>query len=118
FRFDDKQTFSSATINIDYNKNNDGVPSDFAKYTLSVNKAVIKIGELDVFAGSPITDEVRAQKSVNLLNFSVKGSAVSYKGEEISHRYSIEVQSDINPFELLSLIGNTSKENIVATLKR
>ncbi len=118
FRFDDKQTFSSATINIDYNKNNDGVPSDFAKYTLSVNKAVIKIGELDVFAGSPITDEVRAQKSVNLLNFSVKGSAVSYKGEEIAHRYTIEVQSDINPFELFSLIGNTSKENIVATLKK
>lgn len=118
FKFDDNGVFTSAAVNLDYNKNNDGVPSDFAKYTVSVNKAVLNVGELDVFAGSSITDEVRNQKSVNLLNFSVKGSAVSYKGEEIAHRYSIEVQSDINPFELLSLIGDTSKENIVATLEK
>lgn len=118
FKFDDNGVFTSAAVNLDYNKNNDGVPSDFAKYTVSVNKARIDLGSLDVFAGSAITEEVRAQEAINLLNFSLKGSAVSYKGEEIAHRYTIEVQSDINPFELLSLIGDTSKENIVATLKK
>lgn len=119
FKFDDNGVFTSAAVNLDYNKNNDGVLSDFAKYTVSVNKARIDLGSLDVFAGSAITEEVRAQESVNLLNFSVKGSAIGYdeKGE-IAHRYSIEVQADINPFELLSLIGDTSKESIVATLEK
>lgn len=118
FRFDDEQLFQSAEIKVDYNKNVENVPENVANYTVSVNKARIDLGSLDVFAGSAITEEVRAQEAINLLNFSLKGSAVSYKGEEIAHRYTIEVQSDINPFELLSLIGDTSKENIVATLKK
>ena len=118
FRFDDEQIFQSAEIKVDYNKNVENVPENVANYTVSVNKARIDLGSLDVFAGSAITEEVRAQEAINLLNFSLKGSAVSYKGEEIAHRYTIEVQSDINPFELLGLIGDTSKENIVATLKK
>lgn len=119
FKFDDNGVFTSAAVNLDYNKNNDGVPSDFAKYTVSVNKAVLNVGELDVFAGSSITDDVRAQESVNLLNFSVSGSAIGYKTDgSVNRTYDIFVQSDINPFYLLQLIGDTSKENILATLKQ
>lgn len=119
FRFDDEQIFQSAEIKVDYNKNVENVPENVANYTVSVNKARIDLGSLDVFAGSAITEEVRNQKSVNLLNFSVKGSAVGYKKDgSVNRTYDIFVQSDINPFYLLQLIGDTSKENILATLKQ
>lgn len=118
FRFDADKKFVNAEVQVNYNKNNGTAGEPHSDYTLTVNRARISTGTLNVFEGSGLTEEVRKQDALNLLNFSLKGNAVSYKGEEIAHRYGIEVQSDLDAFELLALVKNTSKANIVSTLKK
>lgn len=118
FRFDQAGKFVNADLTVDYNRNNGGNQEAGGVYTLSVNRARLDLGDVNVFEGSAITDEVRAQKAINLLNMSLKGTATSYKGDNIAHRYSIELQSDLDAFELLSLVNNTAKENILSTLKK
>ncbi len=74
-----------------------------------------------VYGGVTAEDKI-ATENVNAhpeSNFSILGTATGYKeGGSVAHNYTIEVQSDLNLNALLGLIGDTSKENIVATLKR
>lgn len=118
FRFDSAGKFVNADLSIDYKSNENGTPGAGGKYVLNVNRARLDLGEVNVFAGSSITDKVRAQEAINLLNMSIKGTAVSYKGDSVAHRYSIELQSDLNAAELLALVGDRSKANILSTLKK
>lgn len=117
FAFDANDKFDSANISFDYAQKSTPV----ANYTFAVNKAKVGIDTVgvDTFANFTLTaDQRKNNEAINALNFSLLGTATGYKGENIAHNYIIEVQSDINPFALLSLVGNTSKENIVATLKK
>ena len=74
-----------------------------------------------VYGGVTAEDKI-ATENVNAhpeSNFSILGTATGHKEDgSVAHDYTIEVQSDLNLNALLGLIGNTSKENIVATLKQ
>lgn len=118
FAFDANGKFDSANISFDYAQKNTPV----ANYTFAVNKAKVGIDTVgvDTFANFTLTaDQRKNNEAINALNFSLLGTATGFNADgEVAHNYTIEVQSDINPFALLSLVGNTSKENIVATLKK
>lgn len=118
FAFDANDKFDSANISFDYAQKSTSV----ANYTFAVNKAKVGIDTVgvDTFANFTLTaDQRKNNEAINALNFSLLGTATGFNANgEVAHNYTIEVQSDINPFALLSLVGNTSKENIVATLKK
>lgn len=121
FAFDEKGNFKSAEAVVDYNSAKaDGNISPVATYTLAVNKAQFNLVAIDnVFAGTLITDEVRGQEALNLFNFSVKGSAIGKDSSgNVNKKFDIVVKSDVNPFALLQLIGDSSNENIVEQLKK
>lgn len=115
FDFTEDGVFEQAQVIVDYNANVEGNPVDKADYTATVTRAYLGTETVDVF-GTAVSEDVRAQSAVNLLNFSVSGNAVAYTAGEISHRYVIDVQSDIDAVQLFNLIGNTDKENILAVL--
>ena len=118
FKFDQNNKFESANISFDYAKND--VP--VANYTLKVDKAVVGMVStpVDTWANFALDADARKNnEAINLLKFSVNGSATGLDDKgEAKHNYEIDVQADIEPFALLNLVNNTSKENIVATLKR
>lgn len=118
FTFDGNDKFVNASASFDYAYHKE----DKANYTLKVDKCNIgKVATpVDSFADFALSaDERKSAQSVNLVNFSLNGSAVGYdaKGKE-AHRYTIEVQSDIDAFQLLNLLNGTDKNNILATLKK
>ncbi|HCH92269.1 MAG TPA: hypothetical protein DE061_01055 [Clostridiales bacterium] len=118
FKFDQNNKFESANISFDYAKND--VP--VANYTLKVDKAVVGMVStpVDTWANFALDADARKNnEAINLLKFSVNGSATGLDDKgEAKHNYEIDVQADIEPFALLNLVNNTSKENIVATLKQ
>lgn len=117
FTFDDAGKLG-ATLSVENNANNNGNSEAVAGYTVTVNKADLAVsGAVDVFAGTSITDEVRAQTAENLLNFSLKGTAVSHGGVTVAdHYYTIEVQSNLNPVPLMKLFESTDKATILEVL--
>lgn len=121
FTFDENDNFKSAKAVVDYNEaNEDGNIQSVGTYTLDVNKAQLNIVEIgDVFEGTPVNAEVRAQEALNLLNFTLKGTATGKTSSgSVNRKYDIVVQSDVDPFSLLQIIGDSSKENIAAQLKK
>lgn len=119
FNFNEQKVFQSANISFDYSLRGE----DKANYTFSVDKAFVGATEtaIDTFKdfNNRISAEDRASaQAVNILNFSLKGTATGYdENGNVAHNYTIEVQSDIDAFALLNLINNTSKENILSVLK-
>lgn len=118
FAFDENDKFVNASASFDYAN----AGEDVANYTLRVDK--MQIGEtdtaIDVFANFPLSRDERAlAQAVNLLNFSLRGTATAYNDKnEVAHNYTIEVQADIEPFALFDLLKGTDKANIIATLKK
>ena len=119
FTFDENDKFASANASFDCSYENE----EKGNYTLNINK--VQIGPVatpvDTFANFAMTAEQRKlAQAVNVLNFSLTGEATGLKENgDVAHKYSINVQSDIDAFALLDLLTNgTSKENIVATLKK
>lgn len=118
FAFDANDKFVNASASFDFAN----AGEDVGNYTLRVDKMQIGPTEtaVDVFAGFPLTNDERANaQAVNLLNFSLKGNATAYNDKnEVAHKYTIEIQSDIEPFVLFDLLKGTDKANILATLKK
>lgn len=118
FAFDANDKFVNASASFDFANTGE----DVGNYTLRVDKMQIGPSDtaVDVFAGFPLTKDERANaQAVNLLNFSLKGNATAFDAENnIKHKYTIEVQSDIEPFALFDLLKGTDKANILATLKK
>lgn len=117
FKFDANNKFESANLSFDYDKKD----TPIANYTIAIDKAFVgtTTTPVDTFANFALDKDARKNnEAINLLKFSFKGNVVGYdaSGAE-NHYYNIIVNSDIEPFALLNLIGNTSKENIVAVLK-
>lgn len=118
FAFDDNNKFVNASASFDFAN----AGEDVANYTLRVDK--MQIGPtataVDVFADFPLSSDERASaQAVNLLNFSLNGTATAYNDtNEVAHNYTIEVQADIEPFALFDLLKGTDKANIIATLKK
>lgn len=92
--------------------------------------------ENDPFGGviSGITPAIRNGEAKNLLKFSVDGTVTGYKNQAegapvANHTYTIDVDVDINPFELLAILDaveknedgsmavNMSKDEIIALIK-
>ncbi len=92
--------------------------------------------ENDPFGGviSGITPAIRNGEAKNLLKFSVDGTVTGYKNQAegapvANHTYTIEVDVDINPFELLAILDaveknedgsmavDMSKDEIIALIK-
>ena len=118
FKFDANDKFVSANASFDYKNKGE----DKANYTLSIEKAEIGTvtTPVDAFKDFAMSSSERKNaQAVNALNFSLKGNATGYNADgEPIHNYTIEVQSDIDAFELIGLLNGTNKENIVATLKK
>ena len=115
--FDANNKFASANLSFDYAKK--GTP--VANYTLAIDKAFVgtTTSAVDTFANFALDKDARKNnEAINILKFSFKGNVVGYDANGVeNHYYNIIVNSDIEPFALLNLVGNTSKENIVAVLK-
>lgn len=92
--------------------------------------------ENDPFGGviSGITPAIRNGEAKNLLKFSVDGTVTGYKNQAegapvANHTYTIDVDVDINPFELLAILDaveknedgsmavDMSKDEIIALIK-
>lgn len=72
--------------------------------------------ENDPFGGaiSGITPAIRNGEAKNLLKFSVDGTVTGYKNQAegapvANHTYTIDVDVDINPFELLAILDAVEK---------
>lgn len=108
--FDENNKFKSVDADINF-----AMPThDEAThvFTLDVTKAVIGAGAaVDTFAGTGITDEVKAAKAKNLLNFSIAGVANGFNDPNghYTTAYDIVVEADINPFPLLNLLNLSFK---------
>lgn len=122
FAFDANNKFNRADIDFDFNYHKDQEDEIKHAYTLNVNKAVIgpRDSAIDTFDGFALNADERANaQAINLVNFSLQGTATGYNASgDVAHRYIIDVQADINPLALLDLINGTDKANIVATLKK
>lgn len=75
--------------------------------------------ENDPFGGviSGITPAIRNGEAKNLLKFSVDGTVTGYKNQEegapvVNHTYTIDVDVDINPFELLAIVDALKPETV------
>lgn len=114
--FNADKKFTSSSLTFDYANGDEG-----KTYTFSVDKAFVGITNtpIDTFNGFALTEDARKQnQAYNLLNFSLDGSATGTDANnEIVHRYSISVDSDIDPFVFFGLLESTSKEKIVECLK-
>lgn len=122
FAFDANNKFNRADIDFDFNYHKDQEDEIKQAYSLNVNKAVIGPREsaIDTFDGFALNADERANaQAINLVNFSLQGTATGYNASgNVAHRYIIDVQADINPLALLDLINGTDKANVVATLKK
>lgn len=70
--------------------------------------------ESDPFGGviSGITPAIRNGEAKNLLNFTLDGTAEIRTGETVNGRYDIDVDIDINPFELLAIVDALKPETV------
>lgn len=75
--------------------------------------------ENDPFGGviSGITPAIRNGEAKNLLKFSVDGTVTGYKNQAegapvANHTYTIDVDVDINPFELLAIVDALKPETV------
>lgn len=75
--------------------------------------------ENDPFGGaiSGITPAIRNGEAKNLLKFSVDGTVTGYENQEegapvVNHTYTIDVDVDINPFELLAIVDALKPETV------
>lgn len=75
--------------------------------------------ESDPFGGviSGITPAIRNGEAKNLLEFSVDGTVTGYENQEegapvVNHTYTIDVDVDINPFELLAIVDALKPETV------
>lgn len=117
FTFDANDKFVNANASFDHKYQGE----DQANYTLKVDKVQIgavqtAVNSFENFALSK--DERKSAQAFNLLNFSLNGTAVGYNKGKVAHNYEIEIQSDIDAFQLLNLLDGTDKANILATLKK
>ena len=116
-RFDNNDKFDGANFNFDYKYENADT-----NFQLDIEKVRFGAAEpIATFDGFALTAEQRkTAQAFNALNFSLKGSAVGTSASgSVDHRYTIEIQSDVDAFELFNLLVNgTSKENILATLEK
>lgn len=98
----------------------DGNYQPVGQYTLTVNKAVLNLGDMpDVFAGTAITDEVKAQEAINLLKFSFDAKVLGYDQSNLdtpNRYYNVSVNMDIDPFVLMELIGKSTGEGANARI--
>lgn len=124
FNFDDNAKFLNGNVAIEYV---DEEYQPVGEYTLSVNKAVIDVAATmdDVFAGTGLTDDVKAQKAVNLFNFTLDAVVKSYnvpeEGKELGEavgKYVIDIDVDVDPFVALGIIGDGSQTNIEKYLEQ
>ena len=67
--------------------------------------------ESDPFGGviTGINADLRESAAQNLLNFTLDGTAQLTTGETVDGRYDIDVDIDINPFELLAILDAVEK---------
>lgn len=122
--FDENDHFVNGNVAITYY--NEELNSAEGQYTLSVNKAVLNRGDIaDVFADTPITDDVKAQDPVNLFNFTLDAVVKAYntpaEGAELGEavgEYVIDIDVDVDPFVALGIIGDGSQTNIETYLKQ
>ena len=116
-RFDNADKFDSANFNFDYKY--DKADTNFQ---LNIEKVHFGAAEpIKTFDGFALSAEQRkTAQAFNALNFSLNGMAVGTSASgSVDHKYTIEVQSDVDAFELFNLLVNgTSKENILATLEK
>ena len=121
--FDEDDNFVNGNVAIEYV---DEKYQPVGEYTLSVNKAVLNLGDIeDVFAGTGLTDAVKAQAPVNLFNFTLDAVVKSYNVPEEAKElgkavgeYVIDIDVDVNPFVALGIIGDGSQTNIEKYLKQ
>lgn len=93
---------------------NGSKPTPIGDYTLSLNKIRVDIGEpiADIFAGTGI-DEVADDAAINILKFSVDGKVLGYSSDNLNvpnKYYNIDIDMDLNPFKLMSLVGKATGE--------
>lgn len=122
--FDEDDNFVNGNVAITYY--DEALSSIEGQYTLSVNKAVLNLGDIkDVFAGTGLTDDVKAQAPVNLFNFTLDAVVKAYNtpaedaelGEAVGE-YVIDIDVDVDPFVALGIIGDGSQTNIEKYLKQ
>lgn len=99
---------------VNYIENDNSVPKPIGDYTLSLNKIRVDIGEpiADIFAGTGI-DEVAEDAAINILKFSVDGKVLGYSSDNLNvpnKYYNIDIDMDLNPFKLMSLVGKATGE--------
>lgn len=99
---------------VNYIENDNSVPKPIGDYTLSLNKIRVDIGEpiADIFAGTGI-DEVADDAAINILKFSVDGKVLGYSSDNLNvpnKYYNIDIDMDLNPFKLMSLVGKATGE--------
>lgn len=75
--------------------------------------------ESDPFGGviTGINADLRESAAQNLLKFSVDGTVTGYENQEegapvVNHTYTIDVDVDINPFELLAIVDALKPETV------
>lgn len=116
-KFDEKDRFVKGDVFVKY-ADKDYKPE--GEYTLSVNKAVLQLGDIeDVFADTLITDEVKAQEAVNLLKFKFDAKVLGYNesnSDTPNRYYNVSVNMDIDPFVLTELIGKSTGEGANARI--
>ena len=115
-KFDANKKFTSSSLTFDYANGDEG-----KTYTFSVDKAFVGTTNtpIDTFNGFALTEDARKQnQAYNLLNFSLDGEAMAIGGAHDGVKYSINVESDLDPFVFFGLLESTSKENILACLNK
>lgn len=115
-KFDANKKFTSSSLTFDYANGDEG-----KTYTFSVDKAFVGITNtpIETFDGFALTEVERKQnQAYNLLNFSLKGEALASGGAHDGTKYSISIESDLDPFVFFGLLESTSKENILACLNK
>lgn len=99
---------------VNYIENDNGIPRPYGDYTLSLNTLRLDQGTpiADIFAGTGI-DEVADDAAINILKFSVDGKVLGYSSDNLNvpnKYYNIDIDMDLNPFKLMSLVGKATGE--------
>lgn len=99
---------------VNYIENDNSVPKPIGDYKLSLNKIRVDMGApiADIFAGTGI-DEVAEDAAINILKFSVDGKVLGYSSDNLNvpnKYYNIDIDMDLNPFKLMSLVGKATGE--------
>lgn len=117
FKFDNAKRFTSANIAFDYTNGDVN-----EAYTIATEKTFLGVSDtaIDTFDGFSLdADQRKAADAYNLLNFSLKGTATGLDAKKkVIHNYTIDLQADIEPFVLFTLLEDTSNVNILDTIKK